>query len=103
MPVKTIASQKARSEMSHDVSGVYEQLCTDLVKAHKDYKSRERRAEKDKLIHGSLSEQKQSELDNAQRLFEKLFSAVSGLSEAMGKDMPTLEVLTLTLPYSCYL
>ena len=92
MPVKLLASHKAHMEMSAEVSTVYQQLTIDLAKAHRDYKSRERRNEKDKLIHGSITEQKLVDLEGAKRLFEKLFAAVSGLADATGGLMPALEV-----------
>ena len=93
MPIKLLASQKTHSEMRSEVSEVYKQLTADLSKAHADYRSKEKRNEKDKLIHGTITDQKQSELDGAKRLFEKLFAAVSGLSEATGGEMPALEVI----------
>ena len=93
MPIKLLASQKTHSEMSSEVSEVYKQLTTDLSKAHRDYKNKEKRNEKDKLLHGSITDNKQAELDGAKRLFEKLFAAVSGLSEATGGEMPALEVI----------
>ena len=98
MPVKLLTSHKAYSEMSAEVSAVYQQLTVDLAKAHRDFKSREKRNEKDKLIHGSVSDQKQAELEGAKRLFEKLFAAVSGLADATGGEMPVLrvrEIMTL--------
>jgi hypothetical protein len=92
MPIKLLVSSRAHSEMSAEVSAVYQQLTVDLVKAHRDYKIREKRNEKDKLIHGTITDQKQAELDGAKRLFEKLFAAVSGLADATGGEMPVLEV-----------
>jgi hypothetical protein len=92
MPIKLLASHKAHMEMSAEVSTVYQQLTLDLAKAHRDYKSRERRNEKDKLIHGSITEQKLVDLEGAKRLYEKLFAAVSGLADATGGVMPALEV-----------
>lgn len=92
MPIKLLASHKAHMEMSAEVSTVYQQLTLDLAKAHRDYKSRERRNEKDKLIHGSITEQKLVDLEGAKRLYEKLFAAVSGLADATGGMMPALEV-----------
>jgi hypothetical protein len=91
MPVKLLASPKAHLEMGKEVSEAYQQLTKDLVQAHRDYKLKERKNEKDKLIHGTISEQKQAELEGGKRLFEKLFAAVSSLSEATGGDMPVLE------------
>lgn len=92
MPIKLLVSSRAHAEMSAEVSAVYQQLTSDLVKAHRDYKLREKRNEKDKLIHGSIADHKQAELDGAKRLFEKLFAAVSGLADATGGEMPVLEV-----------
>ena len=89
--MKLLASPKAHADMSAEVLEIYEQLCQDLVKSHKDYKHRERRGEKDKLLHGSISEQKQAEMDSAKRLYEKLSAAVASLSEALGRDIPLLE------------
>lgn len=94
--------------MSAEVSAVYQQLTSDLVKAHRDYKLREKRNEKDKLIHGSIADHKQAELDGAKRLFEKLFAAVSGLADATGGEMPVLEVSPIdqccpALPYPALL
>lgn len=91
MPVKLLVTASVHAEMRAEVLEVFDQLCTDLVKSHKEFKRQERRAEKDKLLNGSVSEQKQAELDNAKRLFEKLSSAVTGLSEALGRDPPELE------------
>ena len=105
MPVKLLASHKAHMEMSAEVSTVYQQLTIDLAKAHRDYKSRERRNEKDKLIHGSITEQKLVDLEGAKRLFEKLFAAVSGLADATGGLMPALEVTPLpssTVPFLAF-
>ena len=96
MPIKLLASHKAHLEMSAEVSTVYQQLTIDLAKAHRDYKSRERRNEKDKLIHGSITDQKLVDLEGAKRLFEKLFAAVSGLADATGGVMPALEVTPLS-------
>lgn len=95
MPIKLLASHKAHMEMSAEVSTVYQQLTLDLAKAHRDYKSRERRNEKDKLIHGSITEQKLVDLEGAKRLYEKLFAAVSGLADATGGVMPALEVTNI--------
>jgi hypothetical protein len=38
MPIKLLVSSRAHTEMSAEVSAVYQQLTVDLVKAHRDYK-----------------------------------------------------------------
>lgn len=94
MPVRVIATPAGRAEMRQIMTETYEQLSSDTVKYHKEYRTREAKAEKDRLIHGSITEQKQTELDQAKRLFEKLLSIVTTLSECMGEAMPVLEVNT---------
>ena len=92
MPVKLIAAVKVATELRTMLDDTYQQLSTDLETAHKSYRSKETRLEKDKLIHGTITEQKQQEFDYAKKLYEKLFSIVTTLSECMACEMPTLEV-----------
>ena len=92
MPIRVIASPAGRTEMRQIMTETYEQLCTDIVKYHKEYRTREQKAEKDKLIHGSVTEQKLAELEQSKRIFERLLSIVTTLSECMGEAMPVLEV-----------
>lgn len=92
MPVKRFTAPGAAAEMQALLSAAYDQLCTHLVQAHKDYRSRESKVEKEKLIHGGLSEQKQQELEQAKRLFEKLLAAVTSVADCTGSAVPTLQV-----------
>lgn len=91
MPVKLIANPVASTEMRNNIDEVFKELCDDLVKAFKDYKSQERRCEEDKLLHGSLTEHKEKNLDAAKKLFEKLLSATTSLAEPLGEEVPLLE------------
>jgi len=92
MPVKLIVNGKTAAELRAILLDTYQQLCTDLVAAHRSYHTKESKLEKDKLIHGNITEQKQQDFDHSKKLFEKLFSIVSTLSECMGQEVPTLEV-----------
>jgi hypothetical protein len=92
LPVKVLTSAKVQEDLRSALQDCYQQLCTDLDAAHKAYRAREVKMEKDRLIHGSITEQKQTEFDNAKKLYEKLLSIVTTLSECMVQDMPVLEV-----------
>ena len=92
MPLKVLTSSKVATELRGMLADMYEKLTTDLLGAHKAYRTKESKLEKDKLIHGGLTEQKQQEFDAARKLFEKLLSIVTTLSECTGQDMPVLEV-----------
>lgn len=92
IPSKLLAGQSANKEMQAITLEIYSQLCQDLLKASKDYKSKEKKFEKDKLLHGSTTEQKQADLENAKRLFEKLYATVLGFAECSEFDLPELIV-----------
>lgn len=92
MPIKLLASLKNANEMKMLIMNTYEQVSIDLVEAHKEYRTKEIKAEKDKLIHGNLSDTKQTELDQLKKLYERLLSVVTTLSESLGEKMPELIV-----------
>lgn len=91
VPVKLLIPTALSEEMRNLVTDTYSQLCDELLKAHKEYRSMERRFEKDKLMHGSITEQKQQDLDAAKKQFEKLQSTVIGLAECADFDVPELK------------
>jgi hypothetical protein len=93
VPVFVLTTPKICKEIQSEISDAYTVLCSGLVKAHKDYSSRENRMEKDRVVHGSISEQKQQEYDNSKRLFERLFAVVTALAECTGDKVPALEVV----------
>jgi regulator of nonsense transcripts 2 len=92
VPIKVLVTAKNVNEMRMLVSETYEKLCEHLVNAHTDFRSKESRFEKDKLIFGTLSDAKQSEFDNAKKLFEKFLSVVTSLSEGIHQKMPVLVI-----------
>lgn len=91
VPVKLLIPTPLSDEMRTIVTETYSVLCDDLIIAHKEYRSMERRFEKDKLLHGSITEQKQLELDTIKRYYEKLQSTVVGLAECADFDIPELK------------
>eukprot|EP00595_Chromulina_sp_UTEXLB2642_P000611 CAMPEP_0196766862 /NCGR_PEP_ID=MMETSP1095-20130614/31840_1 /TAXON_ID=96789 ORGANISM="Chromulina nebulosa, Strain UTEXLB2642" /NCGR_SAMPLE_ID=MMETSP1095 /ASSEMBLY_ACC=CAM_ASM_000446 /LENGTH=230 /DNA_ID=CAMNT_0042131509 /DNA_START=714 /DNA_END=1407 /DNA_ORIENTATION=- len=70
---------------------IFQQVCTELVKAHKEYKKKEKKAETDRLIHGSLTDEKKLEFEMVKKNFERLYSVATGLAESLGEDIPLLE------------
>lgn len=92
LPVKCLTNSKVSGILRNLLNETYDMLCNDLKAAHKDFRSKESKYEKDKVIHGSVTEQKQMEFDYAKRLFEKLLSVVTVLSESTGMPIPELKV-----------
>ncbi|CAM9207771.1 unnamed protein product, partial [Ectocarpus fasciculatus] len=66
-------------------------MSNDLVKAFAEFKRCEKKSEKDAVIHGSLTEQKQQELTDLRKLYEKLLSAVTSICECLDLGMPLLK------------
>jgi regulator of nonsense transcripts 2 len=91
VPLMGAASPPTSRELMSLVSEACEQLKGDLIKAFADWKRLEKKAEKDRAIHGSLNEQRQTELDDTKKLYEKLFSSLTSLSESLDLVMPVLE------------
>jgi len=92
LPIKVFTSVAVCKELHSMVFNAYDNLCEDLVQAHYIYRKKEMKMEKDKLLHGSITEQKQTELDNSKRLYEKLLSVARSLSECLQTKMPDLAV-----------
>lgn len=92
MPTKTISTIKVREQFCNLISNAYNELSIEIIQLHKSYRNKESRAEKDKLIHGSLTEARQAELEQTKKAYDKLLSIVSILSECTNEPMPVLEV-----------
>ena len=89
---KQVVPVAASAEMNALIDDAYAQLSTDLVKLYKQYKSLDAKMEKEKVVSGVLSEAKQTELDNAKRIYERILSTVTSLADCLVKDVPVLEV-----------
>ena len=92
LPIKLLSSPKTSSEMKTMLLETFQTICHDLVEAHKQFRVKEAKFEKDRLLHGSLTEQKQIEFDNSKKLYEKLLSVATSLAEAIGEPIPELKV-----------
>ena len=90
-PIKLVSSSVTCEALREQLQPAYDQLTFDLIAAHKDLRQKERRFEKDALLHGNLSEEKQQQLDTASKFYEKLFSVVQNLSESTGAPMVELQ------------
>ncbi|KAG5175188.1 armadillo-type protein [Tribonema minus] len=72
------------------LQGVLRRLRGHLVTAHKALQKLERRMEKDRLLCGSLTEEKERNLELSAGAYNKLLSNVVALSDALDEDMPDL-------------
>ena len=68
VPVKCLTSLESRRDLQMLVDEVYETLCTGLLQAHKDLVARRKKNEKDAAMHGALTEAKQTETDQAEKV-----------------------------------
>ena len=92
IPLKVLCSPQCSRDLQMLVDEVYVNLCEGYKTAHRDMISKEKKLEKESLIHGTASEQNQQKLDEAKKLFDKLHSAILSVSEACGKPVPELQV-----------
>lgn len=90
LPVSLFATERTCEVARTLVLAAFEQLAGDLTGAHKDLRTKEKRFEKERLLHGSLTEAKQTTLDAAQRFFERLLPVVQSLSECLYQEMPEM-------------
>lgn len=86
-----LCSNEVSKELKDMVMEVWTNLNHELEKAFKDLKKKEKKADNDKLVHGTLSDQKTIELETARKLFERLFTMASTLSESLYENLSVLE------------
>lgn len=70
---------------------LYERLCSHLEGAHKELRRREKRFEKERLLCGTLHEDKEAILEASHRAYDKLLTHVTSLSEVLKEPMPELQ------------
>ena len=71
--------------------GAYHTLSNSYVATHRRLLKLEKRCEQDRLLQGSLSEQREKGLTDARSLMDTLKKSVETLSEALDVDVPVLE------------
>eukprot|EP01035_Chromulina_nebulosa_P017896 gene17896-23513_t len=89
--IARFTSNNVSVELKSMIIEIFQQVCTELVKSHKEYKKKEKKAETDRLIHGSLTDEKRLEFEAVKKNFERLYSVATGLAESLGEDIPVLE------------
>ena len=91
IPSKCLTTSACCRELQMLIEDVYLTICGGLQQAHKDLCNRRKKSEKDIGMHGNLSEAKQMEMDQAEKLYEKLLAACQTVADASGKELPILE------------
>ena len=72
------------------LTGAFQYLCVTLVATHKKLVKMEKRCEQDRLLAGSISEERERALTDARKLLESLRKSVEALSEVLNDTMPEL-------------
>ena len=73
------------------VIGTFDALCKSYLTTHKKLVKLEKRCEQDRLLAGSISEQREKGLADANKLLESLRKSVEALAEALHRDLPQLK------------
>jgi len=74
------------------VTGAFKTLCVSYVNTHKKLVKLEKRCEEDRLLSGSLTEQREKGLADAKRLMETLEKSVEILADILNETVPPLVV-----------
>ncbi len=72
------------------LSGALESLSTAYVSAHKKLSKMEKRCEQDRLLAGTLTEQREKNLEDARNLLDSLRKSVETLAEVLHEEVPEL-------------
>lgn len=75
------------------LTGAMVYLSNSLLSTHKKLFKMQVRCDQDRLLAGSLSEQREKSLKEAQSFYESLRKSVETLAEILNTDMPILEVV----------
>ncbi|CAM9672004.1 unnamed protein product, partial [Choristocarpus tenellus] len=72
------------------VEGVYESISQHLESSHQSLRRLERRMDRDRLTNGTLTEDKEKNLEESRKAYETLLANVVSLSSSLNRDMPDL-------------
>lgn len=64
---------------------VFDSLCVHLEKGHEQLGRLEKKMERDRLTNGSLTDEKEKNLDESRKAYEALFGNVSSLAASLNK------------------
>jgi len=84
--------ESVSSVLRSHVRGAFKTLCVTYVNTHTKLVKLEKRCEEDRLLSGSLTEQREKGLADAQRLMETLEKSVETLADVLNDTVPTLVV-----------
>jgi regulator of nonsense transcripts 2 len=84
-------SEEVCNRFKKHLKGAYESLSTTLVATHKKLSKMEKRCEEDRLLAGTLTEQRETALNDARKLLESLKKSVEVLSDTLCESIPELE------------
>ena len=90
-PYSRAVSPALTSTLHKHIMGAYHTLSNSYVATHRRLLKLEKRCEQDRLLQGSLSEQREKGLTDARSLMDTLKKSVETLSEALDVDVPVLE------------
>ena len=90
-PYSRAVSPALTSTLHKHIMGAYRTLSNSYVATHRRLLKLEKRCEQDRLLQGSLSEQREKGLTDARSLMDTLKKSVETLSEALDVDVPVLE------------
>jgi regulator of nonsense transcripts 2 len=79
------------SRFRSHLQGTFKSLCASYVSTNKRMVKLEKRCEQDRLLAGSLTEQREKGLLDGRKLLESLRKSVEALAEALNESVPVLE------------
>lgn len=77
---------------SEHCCGAYETLSKSLVHTHEKLQKLEKRCEQDRLLSGTLSAQREKNLNDARKLFVSLQKSVEAMSDCLNRPFPFLKI-----------
>ena len=83
-------SESVSTALRSHVIGAFKTLCVSYINTHKKLIKLEKRCEEDRLLSGSLTEQREKGLTDAQKLMETLQKSVETLADVLNETMPVL-------------
>lgn len=85
-----VLSKHQSTLLGKHVMGAYQFFCTSLVTTHQKLLKLEKRCEQDRLLVGTLSENREKGLGDAKKLLESIKNRAEALAEALDLDVPDL-------------
>ena len=67
------------------VDGVFDSLCAHLERAHEQMGRLEKKMERDRLTNGSLTDEKEKNLEESRKAYEALLGNVSSLASSLNR------------------